>query len=342
MSTGALEQTVAGVHALDPGPVDLVSVVASASRAPSIHNTQPWRWTSHDGVLDVRADRARQLRVADRDGHSLLISCGAAAALTELALRAQGWAVETALLPDPDDLDLLARLRPHRRDQPDQDAVDGLAAALERRSERRPFAAGAVSTQIVDRLRDAVAAPGVYAHFPIRSNEYVDLAVAISQADRSERGDPAYAAEMAMWVRRGRSEDGVPSVAIPRVPAGQPRQADIPLRDFEAGVPGGQLIKLGVDEKPLIAVIFTEGDSPLDQLRAGQAMMRLMVQAELDGIATCPLSQSVDLLAFRSRLRTLMSWDGHPQMMLRLGHRPAAAPAPLTSRRPVADVLTIA
>ncbi len=94
-----------------------------------------------------------------------------------------------------------------------------------------------------------------------------------------------------------------------------------------------------MDERPLIGVIFTDIDSERERLRAGQAMMRLMVQAELDGIASCPLSQSVDLLAFRSRLRMLMSWTGHPQMMLRLGQKPEATPAPLTARRPVSDVL---
>jgi hypothetical protein len=66
-----------------------------------------------------------------------------------------------------------------------------------------------------------------------------------------------------------------------------------------------------------------------------------MIQAELEGLATCPLSQSVDLLAFRTRLRTLMSWSGHPQMMLRIGARPAGQPAPLTPRRPVAETLTM-
>jgi nitroreductase len=67
------------------------AALAVAVRAPSIHNTQPWRWQLADGVLTLRADRSRQLAVADPDGHSLLISCGAALHLTELALRAAGW-----------------------------------------------------------------------------------------------------------------------------------------------------------------------------------------------------------------------------------------------------------
>ena len=322
------------------GSPDLEAVVEAASRAPSIHNTQPWRWVAHDGVLDVRADRTRQLHVADRDGHSLLISCGAALELTELALAAQGWGVEAAVLPDPDDPDLLARLHPVRRPTPDDLALRRVEAALGRRSERRPFGPEPVAEEVVERLAEVGNGEGVYVHFPVRADENLDLAVAISQADRSSRDDPEYAAEMAAWVRADDpAHDGVPAASIPRVD--EPRHTDIPLRDFEVGVAGGQLITPGVDEHPQIAVIFTETDGPLEQLRAGRAMMRLMVQAELEGIASCPLSQSVDLLAFRTRLRTLMGWTGYPQMMLRLGERPAEPPAPLTPRRPVSEVLTV-
>ena len=162
----------------------------------------------------------------------------------------------------------------------------------------------------------------------------------ISAADHWERNDPDYLAEMASWRRVG-ADDGIPDSVVPAVRAGHPRHTDVPLRDFEAGVAGGQLIAVGVDERPMIAVVFTTLDSAADRLQAGRAMMRLMIQAEVEGLATCPLSQSVDLLAFRTRLRTLMSWTGHPQMMLRLGTRPSGEPAPLTPRRPVSDVLTM-
>jgi nitroreductase len=326
--------------AIDQASLDWV--VAAAGRAPSIHNTQPWRWTSQGGLLRLRADRSRQLQVADRDGHSLLVSCGAAAELTQLALRAQGWTVETLLLPDPADPDLLARMGMMSRSQPDDEAATRLTAARARRSERRPFGPEPVAGEVIERLRDAAEGPGVSAHFSVRPDESLDLAVAISKADRYGRDDPAYAAEMAEWVHAdGVAGDGIPASAVPHMDTGQPRHTDIPVRDFEAGVAGGQLITAGTDERPLIAVILTEGDGELERLQAGQAMMRLMIQAELDGIASCPLSQSVDLLSFRSQLRTLMAWTGHPQMMLRLGQKPVDDPAPMTPRRPVGDVLTI-
>ena len=320
---------------------DIESVVAAASRAPSIHNTQPWRWTFDGRVLDLRADRSRQLHVADRDGHSLLVSCGAAAELTALALHAQGWSTHVEVLPNRSDPDLLARFIPTGRGPNDEAAIADLSAAAGRRSERRAFGPGSVASDVIDRLRVATTSPGVYAHFPTRPDELLDLAVAVSSADRSERDDPAYAAELASW-RRVDATDGIPDSVIPEVVTGHPRHTDLPVRDFEAGVPGGQLISApGVDERPLVAVIFTDADRATDRLGAGRAMMRLMIQAEREGLATCPLSQSVDLLAFRSRLQTLMSWTGHPQMMLRLGERPPGEPAPLTARRPVRDVLRL-
>lgn len=317
-------------------------VVAVASRAPSIHNTQPWRWTQRGNVLEVRADRTRQLHVADRDGHSLLVSCGAAAELTELALRAQGWTVETSYLPDLADPDLLARMSLLALVEPDPVAQTRVEAALERRSERRVFGADQIPDEEIEALRTIAAAGGAYVHFAVRAEEKLDLAVAISRADRHERHDAEYVAEMSKWVRRdGHSPDGVPAVVIPQVLAGEPRHTDIPLRDFEIGIPGAQLITSGVDERPLIAVILTEGDSESARLMAGRSMMRLMIQAELAGSASCPLSQSVDLLSFRSQLRSLMSWTGYPQMMLRLGPKPGGEPAPFTARRPTADVLDV-
>jgi len=324
---------------LDRGAVE--AVVALACRAPSLHNTQPWQWHLQDGVLDLRADRSRQLRVADPDGHSLLISCGAAAELTQLALTAQGWMVDAALLPDPGDPDLLARFHPTSYGKRNDEAAQRTEAAGRRRSERRVFGPRSVSPEESERLREAAQASAVYANFPSRADENLELAVAISRADRSERDDPAYAAEMAQWVRRDPDRpDGVPTSVIPAVPVGRPRHTDIPLRDFELGIPGTQLISAGIDERPLIGVIFTDGDSPLERLRAGGSMMRLMIQAELEGLATCALSQAVDLLFFRSQLRTVMSWIGYPQMMVRVGQKPDTAAAPLTARRPVNDVVT--
>ena len=52
-------------------------LIATAARAPSVHNTQPWRFKVTQDVIELYADPRRKLRV-DPAGREMLISCGAA------------------------------------------------------------------------------------------------------------------------------------------------------------------------------------------------------------------------------------------------------------------------
>jgi len=46
-----------------PIPADQVEyLIAIAARAPSVHNTQPWRFRVTAGALELYADPARRLR----------------------------------------------------------------------------------------------------------------------------------------------------------------------------------------------------------------------------------------------------------------------------------------
>jgi nitroreductase len=61
-------------------------LIATAARAPSVHNTQPWRFRVGEYAIDLHADVRRKLRM-DPLGRELLISCGAALFGLRLAVR---------------------------------------------------------------------------------------------------------------------------------------------------------------------------------------------------------------------------------------------------------------
>jgi nitroreductase len=322
-------------EAFDP---QLVSrVIAVAGRAPSLHNTPPWTWRLHRDRLELRADRDRQSDVGDRDGHSLRISCGAALALAELAFAGEGVLPHTERLPDPDQPDLLASFTEPRSHECTATEREELAAAARRYSERRSFLSRAVPDDLVVALRAVAGGGGVHAHFPVREAEKLDMVMAVNWV---ERRDAAYLAELTRWLQAADVHaEGIPSSAMPPVLLpGHPRHTDLPLRDVEVGLWSREQIAADPDERPLTAVLLSESDTPREQLAAGESMMRLMLQAERAGLATCPLSQVVDLVASRARIRTLMGWSGYPQMMLRVGYPPPGC-AP---RWPVTDQLDAA
>ncbi|WEK06567.1 MAG: hypothetical protein P0Y65_10085 [Candidatus Devosia phytovorans] len=71
--------------------IDIAHIATTANLAPSVHNTQPTRWSlGEDGALWLTADLARQLSVGDVAGRDLRVSLGAALEGTVLALGQQG------------------------------------------------------------------------------------------------------------------------------------------------------------------------------------------------------------------------------------------------------------
>src|SRR4051812_21721587 len=88
--------------------------------APSVHNTQPWRWTLGRKVSacgDVRgatyellADYGRELPALDARHRQLVISCGASLAALRVGLEHLELRHRVQLLPDPRRPELLARV----------------------------------------------------------------------------------------------------------------------------------------------------------------------------------------------------------------------------------------
>ena len=327
-----------------PSLEDWRDAVRFAVRAPSIHNTQPWRWVLAGGELSLHADRQRQLAVADPDGRAVLISCGGALSLARLRLATAGFGTAVDRTPDPGDRDLLARVRVTGRVQPDELTRARAAAAERRHTERRPFRPEPVPVELLDQLAAAARDEGSYAYVVERADQRLDLAVAMSWADRVESEDPAYRAELARWVGpwAEAAGEGVPASAMPHATPGRPRRTEVPVRDFEAGARGEQEVAGDVDEQPAYLVLLTRGDGPEQRLRAGEAYLRVSVEAERLGLASSAMTQAVDLPAVRERFRTLMDWADHPQMVLRVGHPPVEpAPPTPTPRRPLSAVLEV-
>jgi hypothetical protein len=342
---------------------DVARLVAMAGRAPSVHNTQPWRFRTAGNVIELHADTSRQLRVADPAGRELLISCGAAVYGLRLGMRSLSYLPEVALLPEPDQPDLVARVWPVDAAPATRHESDLLAALPHRHTHRGPFAPGEVPARLLAGLRlDALleGAELVVIDQPRQLDALTDLALAAA----SEAGaNTEAAAELRAWVRPAglRASDGIPASARVRrqdcrdiagkessaraAVAASAAQAQgdaadrphrwLPQRDF--GQPGTQ----PRDGYPpsVTAVLMTTGDTPREWVRAGQALHRMLLRAATRWVFANLQSQPLESPAQRAGIRRLLKLEGEPQLLLQLGR---ANCAPATARRPVAQTLTIA
>lgn len=303
----------------------VTSVLRAATLAPSTHNTQPWLFSSGPKGIELYADADRTLPVADPDRRELLLSCGAALFNLRTAIHATGAQPVTTLLPRRGDPDLLAAIQPRPGATVDR-RLDALAKAIPRRhTNRTPFTAEPVPGETLGALRHAAEVE--HAWMPqLDDAQLAGLKELVQESHRVQMHDPAFLAEWQRWTGRGRdNRDGVPFAA-----GGETAADDAwVLRDFGDGTraPGAT---------PTVVVIGTFADEPIDRLRAGQAMQRVLLTATTHGIDASFISQPVEVPAIRARLRDLLGGGLWPQIVLRLGY---GTPVAWTPRRALEDVL---
>ncbi len=320
------------MSAIELGDREHRVLVAAASAAPSIHNTQPWRFVATPRAIEVHADPARGLGVIDPSARALVISCGAAVFNLRVALAFLGRQARVRWLPSPAVATHLATVdvvgaRSTR-------AVDReLYAALRRRSSsRQPMTTRPVPAGLMSQLREAVRREGAALH--VLSGEEADTLITIAhQADAAQSGDRAYRAELGRWTTADPARrDGVPASAFGAAPG--PEQ--VPQRDFTQGGVAVDRQEEVFEAAPTLAVVTTGADTVEDWLRAGTALQRLLLVATTHWLRAGFLTQPLELPTLRDQVRGLIDPHRMPQVVLRVGYGPTP---PRSPRRALDDVL---
>ena len=309
-------------------------LVGVAARAPSLHNTQPWRFTVSGDAIELHADVSRQLLV-DSDGREMIISCGAALYGLRLAVRSLGYLPEVEILPGPDTRQPLARVRLGQAAPITPGERKMLAAVPHRHTHRGPFETDPLPAGLLARLRDDARAEGAALIGIDPGPERAQLNKLITVTARRQDRDPRSRATSWWWSRdvTSTARDGVPAHAYPAVPAREPGQ--LPQRDFDLGH-GRGLLRSGGPGAQVTAVLFTPGDSEENWLNAGQALHRLLLDAATRWVFASLNSQPLEDAATRALIRGHLALPGAPQMLLAFG---VSRTARATARRPVADVI---
>ena len=336
-------------------PRNVRAAVDDATRAASIHNSQPWLFVYREDAIDLWLDSGRSPHVVDPSGRWAVQSAGAALANLELALAHRlGTRVTVTDFPGepatppkglvpitraqlPPILTELAR-RPVATvswagGPADLSAADeALYGAIEHRyTSRAPFA----PTTLNDRQWQDISAAGACGS---ASAERVTEDFARSflkltaEVEARMVDDVAYLAEIKRWVDRG-AHEGIPSGATGvRDTSGQ-----YPGRDFSVGPDawGSSLPEGEFEGRLQLAVIHSDSDSPADWLNAGRALERVGLRATASGLRMGILGQAIEQEhTHRAVSEEYSAALGRPvvaQQVVRLGYgdgspRPAATP----------------
>lgn len=278
---------------------DTRAVLTTASLAPSVHNTQPWRFRLLPDRIELHADLSRALPATDPSARELRLSCGAALFNLRLALQALGVRPLVTLLPGTEAPGALATIRRGGQTALTDESRVLLEAVPVRRTNRQPFIDSPISTADQQSMVRAAGLERAWLHVVSDRSDVARLQELMLRAHRTQLADTEVQAELAGW-------------------AGAPATAGLGESDH------------------LLGVLCSYYDGRLAELQAGQAMQRVLLTATSLGLSTSLLSQPSEVPGTRAQLRRAMGGSLVPQTIVRIGF---GSPVPATPRRPVDDLL---
>ena len=281
-------------------------LIEHAIRAPSGHNTQPWRFTLGADCITIAPDFSKRLPVVDPDNRELFISLGCAAENLRIAASHHGYATTTDIAAD-------GAITITLQQQPGI-IPDPLLAQIARRQTNRATADGRrIPPSALNDILAASQSAGVQLHaWENGSPAFARLGALVMAGNTAQMRDPAFKHELLTWIRYNR-------------------------KDSERTRDGLSYAVMGAPNLPrwLTALIASDGDNIPAWIATGGVLQQLLLQLTAHGIASAWLNQPCEVAALRARLADECPGT-HPQILLRLGY---AAPLPYALRRPLAEVI---
>ena len=305
-------------------------LVHFARLAPSTHNSQPWRFVIERDAVDVFADFGRWMQVADRDRRQLHLSLGCALESLLIAADYEGLGTEVRYFPVPADESYVCRVAVRAGGAKREDAAAALLHAVPTRHTSHQLfdAAKPVGAEDRARLANAVTGEGIALHFADSAEAKEAVAGLLHTAETTMFADPEYRRDIGRWLEAGPFGKQwllarLSEIGAARVPAAR----QILNAELER-----------VQSAPLLALLTSRRDGRIDQLRAGQAYLRVALVAERNGLRCQPQSALLERPESRAQVAHLFgAGERSAQHLFRLGC--AAPEAVRTRRRALKDVM---
>jgi hypothetical protein len=310
------------------GPVEAALLREVGGAAPSIANSQPWRFAVGADRVDVWTDPERSLPAVDPDGRQRLISCGAAILNLRLAVANLGFDPLLRLCPTPDDPEHVATVRRGVPVAPTPEDRRLYEMVHWRHTNRADYRPQPLPAPVLRRLVAAVQQESVALRLIDHSTERPAIAALVVRGVEDEAHSPEVRREFVRWL----SDDPEPATGT-SVGSWLASPYPMPVLSGQDRLAPGE--RAGMErlvERSTLAVLHTAGDEPVDWLRAGQALQRMLLTTTADGVAVSFLNQPIEVRELRAELRGLLG-TGAPQLLVRLGY--SRYPSQRTRRLPV-------
>lgn len=310
-------------------------LISQAVKAPSGHNTQPWRFEVGERHIVIRPDYTKTLKVVDPDHRELFVSLGCAVENLCIAASVKGYFTE--VLTDEEG-NIAVNLTAGDATQPNP-----LFDQLDVRQTNRSIYNGRCLDAETEHLLNRVPLDsGVGMHLYARGTEpFGSIADFIVQGNTRQLHDPAFLQELQGWMRynkkhQDRTNDGL-SYAVfgaPNLPVWvvKPimKQALTPAHQNKGDVKK-------IQSSSHFVVFTTQKNRIVDWINLGRSLERFLLTATAAGVAHAYMNQPAEIQDLAMKMADVLKLtERFPVLVLRLGY---SGPVAYSKRKPIREVM---
>lgn len=316
-----------------------IEFVEYALKAPSGHNTQPWRFRLTSKSIDIYPDFSRSLSVVDGNNRELYISLGTATENLCIAARHFGYKDSVSFLADING-EYYVHVELEKADKTYSDSL--FEQIIKRQTNRRIYTNRPLTKDTLKVLRGVLLENGVNVHlYEKEDTEFNQLKEFVCRGNEMQMTDSAFKNELTSWIRLNKKQvlkykDGL-TYAVMGSPS-VPSWIGKPIMNFML-TPGAQnkSDKKKIESSSLLALFTVENSTPLDWIALGRSLERFLLESTLLRVTNAYLNQPCEVSSLADEMRTKLDINGeHPMLLVRLGH---AVSMPYSPRKEVNDMV---
>lgn len=317
---------------------DIYRMIKYAAKAPSGHNTQPWKFIPGKSSVTILPDFERALPVADADHHELYISIGCALENLNIAAAAFGFQTTVKLLHEG----IKTSVKVHFTVST-EDRSNHLFNCIEKRQVRRNlYNDQPVPEDTLKAIKEVHPEDGIGTYFFTTLSEREFLTPFLLEAVSLQTGNRQFIKELVNWTRFSEKEafkkgDGIWSATLNLPDTGRLLGNLL----FKQVITVGSEIKRWkkiISHTPCFILFTSDRNEPEGWIKLGQVFQRTALTATNLGLSHSHANMPCQEVSVRQKMtQKLYLRNKTPLLLIRLGY---SKPMPYSFRRHLKEVIS--
>ena len=314
---------------------DFIQIASYASKAPSGHNTQPWKFHITDSTITVLPNLDVALPVVDRNNRELFISLGCA--VENLCIAASYFGYTTHIIESSIEAIILELTKN------DLTIEDSLFHQIEKRQTNRNIYNGnKISDGILQQLQSIPKENGIQFYFTEINTPFANtITQYIMKGNEIQMADIAFKNELLSWMRFNKKQVEATHNGLSYLVFGNPPLPRILARPIVSLFlkPNAQnkSDRKKIDSSSHFVVCTTQRDTIEEWISLGRTLQRFLLKVTEIGISYAFLNQPCEVAALAFDLREKLPVNKeHPTLIMRIGY---AKQIPYSPRKKIETLL---